>query len=997
MPLGWSDLQEIVIELVTRPGHEKVRALVYRLLVEGLGAKSTEIDFERPLPEVHGRTDALLGQTVFEFKTDLRRETRAAEQELARYLAQREGETGERFVGIATDGATFTPYELRASALRKLAPFTASVDSPRDLLPWLSAAVAIAADLPPDPDTVRRELGRESLAWHRARAELAALWEEVSDHPDVRLKRELWAGLLERVYGSSVGNDDLFFQHTYLTVVAKTIAVHVLGLDMPDPHDLLAGRPFAEVGISGVVESDFFDWLLAGAGGAELVRRIATQAARFRLRDVQTDVLKGLYESLIDPEQRHDLGEYYTPDWLAARMCERAIDGPLEQRVLDPACGSGTFLFHAVRVLLKAADDAEMPNRDALALCCNQVRGIDVHPVAVQIARVTYLLALGEERLRDRPALAIPVYMGDSLQWNTTGFLTAREVEIEVPEADHSLDFPFTVAQDPAVFDAVITRMLDLSEQDAPPQALQTWLEREHGLDGKDVRKLAVTYRHLRALKRAGRNHIWGFVARNLVRPAWLSRDDERADVIIGNPPWLSYRFMSRHTQRAFRQACQERGIWAGGKVATHQDLSAYFFARCVELYFKRTGIIAFVMPYATMSRQQFKGFLKGTFGRHTATGVADRLTFIRFTEAWAFSDNVQPLFLIPSCVLFARLMRTATSRPVLPLAVDAASGTLPKRDASPQQAAKHLTWRDAPWPPLSDDEAGSPYRDAFRNGATIFPRVLCVVEPAPVGPLGADPAAPVVQSRRTRQEKPPWKDITSLRGNVEAPFVRRLYLGESVAPFRLLDPVLAVIPWDRSANRLLDADAAQRVGHLHLARWLGQAERLWTHHGRSGMTFLDQLDYYGKLSAQFPTHPLRVVYAASGTLPAVALLTDPDAISEHALYWSAVETEAEGRYLAAILNSETARARVAQLQARGQWGARHFDKVMFSLPIPHFNPKDRPHQRLAQAARCAERVAAAVPLREGEHFVRARQRIRAALREDGVAQEIDRLVTELL
>ncbi|MDO8612904.1 MAG: N-6 DNA methylase [Dehalococcoidia bacterium] len=968
-----------------------------RLLVEGLGASSTEIEFERPLPEVHGFTDALLGYTVFEFKTDLRRETKAAEEELTRYLADRERETGERFVGIATDGATFVPYELRNGNLRRFAPFTPAADAPRDLLAWLSAAVAIAADLPPDPDTVRRELGRGSLAWYIAREELAALWAEVRDHPDVRLKRELWARLLERVYGTSVDNDDLFFQHTYLTIVAKTMAVHVLGLDMPEPRDLLAGRPFTEVGIAGVVESDFFDWLLAAGSGPELVRRIATHAARFRLRDVQTDVLKGLYESLIDPEQRHDLGEYYTPDWLAARMCEHAIERPLDQRVLDPACGSGTFLFHTVRRFLAAADEAGMPNREALADCCNHVRGIDAHPVAVQIARVTYLLALGEERLRDRPALAIPVYIGDSLQWNTTGFLTAREVEINVPQTDYSLDFPFSVAQDPALFDAVIARMLDLSEQGAPPQALQNWLQREHTLDGRDIRKLIVTYRHLRSLKREGRNHIWGFVARNLVRPAWLSREDEKADVVIGNPPWLSYRFMSRDTQKAFRHACQERGIWAGGKVATHQDLSAYFFARCVELYFKPDGVIAFVMPYAAMSRRQFEGFRKGVFGQRKARGKAERLTFVRFTEAWTFSDDVQPLFPVPSCVLFAHLMSADNKGPVLPQTVRAASGTLTRRNATPQEADKLLTWRDARWPAVSDDETGSSYRAAFRNGATIFPRVLCVVEPAPAGPLGASPAAPLVQSRRTAQEKPPWKTLPPLRANVEARFLRPLYLGESIAPFRLLQPVLAVIPWDQSAKRLLDADAAQRAGHIHLARWLADAERLWRDHGRSQMTLLDRWDYQHELTVQFPTPPLRVVYAASGTLPAGALLRDPTAICEHKLYWAGLDDDNEARYLLAILNSETARARVEHLQSRGQWGARDFDKVIFSLPIPTFDRKDRLHQGLARAAQRAEGVAAEVQPREGEHFVRARGRIREALKEDGVAQEIDGLVAELL
>ncbi len=74
MVLARERLQEIIAELSSRPGHEKVRALIYELLVHGLGASSRDVDFERPVPEVRGRIDALLGQTVFEFKRDLRRE-----------------------------------------------------------------------------------------------------------------------------------------------------------------------------------------------------------------------------------------------------------------------------------------------------------------------------------------------------------------------------------------------------------------------------------------------------------------------------------------------------------------------------------------------------------------------------------------------------------------------------------------------------------------------------------------------------------------------------------------------------------------------------------------------------------------------------------------------------------------------------------------------------------------------------------------------------------
>ncbi|MBI2172525.1 MAG: hypothetical protein HYU30_11035 [Chloroflexi bacterium] len=613
----------------------------------------------------------------------------------------------------------------------------------------------------------------------------------------------------------------------------------------------------------------------------------------------------------------------------------------------------------------------------------------------MQIARVTYLLALGEERLRHRPPhLTIPVYLGDSLQWNTRGFLAEREVLIEVPEEGTLLEFPFDVARDPALFDAVINRMLELSGQDAAGDGLQAWLQRTHPLPPETVEKLAQTYELLRRLHAEGRDHIWGFVARNLVRPVWLSQQEQRADVVVGNPPWLSYRYMERGTQERFREECQRRGIWMG-QVAQQQDLSAYFFVRCVELYLKPTAVIAFVMPFASMSRRQFEGFRTGVYGARRGKRVQQALATVQFTEAWALSDNVQPMFPVPSCVLLGR--PGGGEGRVLPATVLAASGTLPRRDASLAEADANLTWTEIPWPTERAARISSGYATRFRDGAVVFPSVLFRVQLAEAGRLGHNPTAPLVESRRTRLEKPPWKSVPTLRRNVEAEFLRALYLGESVAPFRVLEPILAVVPWEQESGQLLDSREAQRKGFVHLAGWLAEAERLWAHHGKGRRALTEQLDYYGQLTAQFPPAPIRVLYAASGTLPAAAIVRHQPALIEHKLYWFSVENEAEGHYLVAVLNSETARKTAEHLQSRGQWGARDFDKVLLSLPIPRYAPSNVLHQELAKAAAHAEGLAAAVPLKEGTHFVRARQFIRKALQEDSVAGRIDRLVAALL
>ena len=984
-----SDLPATVAELVGRPGHEKVRVLVHRLLVDGLSVASTEIEFEQAIPEVRGRIDALLGRSVLEFKSDLRAERADAEEQLTRYLKDRERASGQRYVGLATDGATFVAYERdRDGALMELARHVASAQEVRPLLAWLQTVLAVGDELSPEPDRVRRELGRESPAYRRAQAELTALWGEVGRRPDVQVKRKLWGDYLEQVYGTRVGEDDLFLQHTYLTVVAKTMATSVLGVIPNAAETLLAGTAFAQAGINGAVESDFFDWILSASGGDDFVLRVARHVGRFRLAEVEHDVLKGLYESLIDPEQRHDLGEYYTPDWLAAAMCERAIERPLEERVLDPACGSGTFLFHAVRRYLDAADAAGLPQDQGLAACTERVLGIDVHPVAVAIARVTYLLALGEERLRARPEqLTVPVYLGDSLQWNTEGFFGRREVRVRVPDGPE-LHFPVHVAEDAARFDATVKAMVEYSDPPAAPAAgFRGWL-RQHGItDRRDIDTLDRTYEHMAALRQARRNHIWGYVLRNLSRPFALSASGRQADVVVGNPPWLSYRYMAARMQQRLRAECQERGLWAGGKVATHQDISAYFFARAVELYLREGGVIAFVMPYAALHRQQFRGFYRQRFGKGD-----DQLA--KFEEVWTFDEDVQPLFSVPSCAIFAR--RGATGE--RPAEVLAFKGSLPRRDASPEEAEAALSRESVPWPEEGEAAGCSPYERIFRQGATVVPRRLWVVERAPAGRFGANPEAPLVRSRQSRQEKAPWKDLAPLEGTVEREFLWPLYLGESLAPFRILEPVEAVIPWDADSRTLLTPNRARALGCPGLARWLTEAEGLWNvHRRRETMSFLDRLDYHRELSSQLPSAVIRVLYPKSGTIPAAAVLREDRALVDHVLYWAPASTVDEARYLAAVLNSEALRQRIAHKQSRGQWGARDFHKLLVSQPIPRFAAKEPLHRDLAELAARAERVAAAVSLPDGLHFVAARRRIREALRNDGVAGEIDRLVERLL
>jgi hypothetical protein len=269
---------------------------------------------------------------------------------------------------------------------------------------------------------IEQRLGTGSSAYQLDRASLAALYSKNKDVPTVRVKRELWSKLLTSALGTQFEDtDELFVDHTLLINTSEIIAHAVLGLPIQSlaPMTLLAGDKFDEAGVFGVVESDFFDWVVEVDEGDKFIRTLAKRMARFVWADVDQDVLKVLYENFIGTDTRKRLGEYYTPDWLAEAIVSKAITDPLVSRVLDPACGSGTFLFHAIRKYIEAAEFEGQSIREVLDGVTRHVIGMDLHPVAVTLARVTYLLAIGRTRLTDpeRGNIQIPVYLGDSIQW----------------------------------------------------------------------------------------------------------------------------------------------------------------------------------------------------------------------------------------------------------------------------------------------------------------------------------------------------------------------------------------------------------------------------------------------------------------------------------------------------------------------------------------------------------------------------------------------------
>lgn len=961
------------------------------------------------------RLDVAVGHCVIEVKKSLASATvlKDAVEQLTGYVRTRVEEHERRYVGVLSDGREWILFDLIENELVEISRVSASVSQPDRLTNWLEAILATEVGVKPTPDEIRGRLGAESPAYLLNKRELTALYVANSSNPEISLKRELWAKLLRTAFGSAFKDDvDRFVNHTLLVVTAEAIAHAVMGIDVSrvgtlNARDLVTGHSFDEANLFGVVEADFFDWVVEVEGGDAFVRNLADRIARFDWSEVEHDVLKHLYESVIPQSERADLGEYYTPDWLADRVVEATVEHPLSQRVLDPSCGSGTFLFHAIRAYLDAADADSVPNGKALAGLTERVIGVDVHPVSVTLARVTYLLAIGAERLAsdDRPPLSVPVYLGDSLQWEQHVDLFHSDDRVSISTAgsdlveggaslaDADLVFPRSVLVDAARFDRIVSAMADaaLDVSKTETKTLLGRIVKTFALSPDEASVIGPTLATMRALHQAQRNHIWGFYVRNLIRPIWLSEPSNRVDVLIGNPPWLRYSKMTKGMQSRYLALAKPRGLLSGPLGASSRDLSTLFVVRAVEMYLKSGGRFSFVMPHGTMTRKPHTGFRAGRWSPVDTT--SGRLV-VAFDQSWDLSQAPTG-FPMVSCVVNGKHL-AAESASAVPMSKDVQLWSAKFSDANQSwtEVADQFKITEHVIVPIdSDDETPtSPYKRAFRQGAVFVPRVLFMADELPAGPLGVGAGRLRVTARRSSQEKEPWKLVIPPDRVVERQFFHQAHFGETVVPYGLLASRGVLVPvTDEVLSR------AQIDDFPDLAKWWSIAEDLWDSNKSEAdsSSLLDRLDFMKQTSSQFPLATHRVVYTKAGNSLNAARISNNTALIDQKLYWGAVSSVAEAQYLVGIINSETLLDRVKPLQALGLFGTRDFDKAVFAVPFQPYDGENDLHVRLAAEVALAERIVAGMSLPDS--FTKARRGVRSKLKDEGLAERIEDLVNELL
>jgi len=464
----------------------------------------------------------------------------------------------------------------------------------------------------------------------------------------------------------------LFAVHTYYALFMKLLAAEIVAFfhKLPTPlqkmmqattsnklkremEDLEAGSIFRHLNITNFLEGDLFAWYTSvwTEPIEKLVREMVTRLDDYNPGTLSEDpagsrdLLKKLYQQLFPKSVRHDLGEYYTPDWLAEHVLnELGYIGDPDKRLLDPACGSGTFLVMTINRIRKwydenrercTYDESEL-GRKILA----NVIGFDLNPLAVMAARTNYLIAI-RDLIGHMDKVEIPVYLCDSilipgeygglwagnlgkakdLKTAVTNFLIPTEITTnrqDIASYAEQLEFCIKNGYAPEEF------ILRCRDEGLPVEAESLHID---------------LYRELVSLDKANKNGVWARIIKNAFAPLFIGR----VDYVAGNPPWIAW----LNLPNEYRQ--KTANLWADYQIFPHKglqarlgsakdDISILFTYSCADNFLVDGGKLGFVITQTLFkSKGGGQGFRRFQIGDKAYLGiykVDDMVTLQPFEDA---------------------------------------------------------------------------------------------------------------------------------------------------------------------------------------------------------------------------------------------------------------------------------------------------------------------------------------------------------------------------
>lgn len=435
----------------------------------------------------------------------------------------------------------------------------------------------------------------------------------------------------------------LFAMHSYYSLVVKILTSELLAATTAIPSTLcesLASAPTQEAlykiltfledseyyrrfRISNFLEGDFFSWYVneKSKSLASAIQALARDFLDFEpataiLRpEAIKDLLKEFYTDLVDEQIRHDLGEYYTPDWLAQHLLNQVgYNGNVNCKVLDPACGSGTFLVECIIRLRTQCNFNKFSPSKTLETILRNIKGIDLNPLAVISARANYILSIADLVFELGHDVEIPVFLADCInvpieKENEDGhayleYLLDTEVEHFI------LKIPL-----PLVESKVLGNILLICEECVAHKKDLSYFQK--ALKREDNIKIHMTpyviemlkdfYNIILSLQKREWNKIWCRILKNNFMPKSFGM----VDLIVGNPPWVRWSRLPENYRNRVKSFCNYYGLVSGRGYSggIESDISTVVAFSSVDNWLKLGGKIAFLITWPVFKSGSARGF----------------------------------------------------------------------------------------------------------------------------------------------------------------------------------------------------------------------------------------------------------------------------------------------------------------------------------------------------------------------------------------------------
>lgn len=428
------------------------------------------------------------------------------------------------------------------------------------------------------------------------------------------------------IFMKLLASEIVAFFHKLPTPLAKMMQAPTSAKLKREMEELEAGGIFRHLNITNFLEGDLFAWYIPvwSEPIEKLLRAMVAKLDDYNPGTLSEDpagsrdLLKRLYQQLFPKSVRHDLGEYYTPDWLAEHVLnELGYAGDPDKRILDPACGSGTFLVMAINRIRDWYDK----NREKCAfgedsLCRKilaNVIGFDLNPLAVMAARTNYLIAI-RDLIGHVDKVEIPIYLCDSV-------LTPSEYADLFAGKDRAAKIPCSACLPPhlivpkeiagsssliAVYAGVLEESVRLK------RPVEDFLAacKEESLPLKDTDLHSELYQSLVAMEKANKNGVWARIIKNAFAPLFAGR----FDYVAGNPPWINWENLPetyRHDSLELwnRYGLKSTGGGRGAIGKSKHEMAALFLYACADYYLDDGSRLGFVITQSLFKNKGAAGF----------------------------------------------------------------------------------------------------------------------------------------------------------------------------------------------------------------------------------------------------------------------------------------------------------------------------------------------------------------------------------------------------